>query len=232
MNSPSKLLNKLTNLVERIAPPLFTMDTTPKSMESIKEEIIQETTVLPADGEELAPFIKLTDEQKQEIRESVGGEDEYNNMMTWVSLFLPQDEDDCYRWICNAGQVQPIIHATARVYEKYQADIKESEGLEEYISFCTEISAVENNYSAELIRAFSAIRQLNVGGFKDYLQLARVMCSYAEYEAKRLVDKEMDKEKPNMMGVRYATDASAAIRTAKQTLWNVSLPHEMDNDED
>lgn len=229
MNITSKILNKLTNL--------FTMDTNPKSMESIKEEIIQDASTSeelapPVDGEELVPFIKLTKEQKQEIRDSVGGEAEYNNMMTWVTYFLPKDEDDCYQWICNAGQVQPIIHATARVYEKYQAHCKENKTLESYMAFCHEIRSIENNYSAELVKAFMAIRQLEVDGFKDYLQLARVMCSYAEYEAKQLVDKEMDKEKPNMMGVKYATDASARIHSAKQNLWNITLPHEMDNDKD
>ena len=71
MNTPSKLLNRLTNLVERIATPLFTMDTKPKSMESIKEGIIQETTtteeLTPIEGEELKVFNKLTEEQKQAL---------------------------------------------------------------------------------------------------------------------------------------------------------------------
>ena len=205
-------------------------------MESIKEGIIQETTtteeLTPIDGEELKVFNKLAEEQKQEIRDSVGGDDEYSNMMTWVHYYLPQDEEECYQWICNAGQVQPIIFAAARVYEKYQADIKETEGLEEYMSFCNEISAVENNYSSEVISAFRAIRAYKIAGFKDYLQLARVMCSYAEHGAKELVEKEIDKKKPNMMGIRYATDASAVIRSAKNMLWNINLPHEMKRDED
>ena len=228
MNTPSRLLNKLAKL--------FTMDTTPKSMESIKEGIIQETTtteeLTPIDGEELKVFNKITEEQKQEIRDSVGGDDEYDNMMTWVAYYLPEDEEDCYQWICNAGQVQPIIHATARVYEKYQAECKESDSLESFMAFCHEIRSVENHYSPELVKAFSAIRQLEVDGFKDYLQLARVMCSYAEHGAKELVEKEMDKKKPNMMGIRYATDASAVIRSAKEMLWNIDLPHEMKRDED
>ena len=226
MSNRSKLLNKLTNL--------FNMDTTPKSMESIKEEIIQqasinEESVLPVDGEELKPFNKLTEEQKEEIRDSIGGREEYNNMMTWVYYFLPEDEDECYRWIINAGQVQPIIFATARVYEKYQASCKEEDGLEDYIKFCTEINSVDNQYSVEVIQAFRAIRALKVNGFKDYLQLARVMCSYAEYDATGRVEAELEKKKPNMMGVKYCTATAAVLHSAKQMLWNIDLPHEMEN---
>lgn len=239
----SKLVKRFTTKQSKMEPtdrgtePQASPTSSPQNIESLKEEMIKttsnsETSISPTDGGELTLHNKLTKEEEQEIRDSIGGGYEYDNMATWIAYYLPEDEEDTYNWIVNAGQVEYIKLAVAKVYAKYKADCEENEGLEEYINFCREINAVDNQYSTEIIKAFRVIRQLEVGGVKDYLQLARVMCSYGEYEAQQKVDEEDDNEKPNLIKIKYYIMLTASIGAAKRILWEAPLPHEMNKNDD
>lgn len=222
------ILSKLTNL--------FKMEPTPIRMDTIKEEMLNTTTqedgtLTPIDGKELVLSAEVTAEQADEVKDSIGGPEEYDKMTTWASYYLPQDEEDTFDWIIKAGQVEFIKLAVAQVYAKFKADCAENEGLEEKMAFCSSISAVENQYSAEAIYAFQFLGELDLS-MQDFVQIARVMTSKAAFKSDEVLDKELKKTKPNKVGLRYISTLTTLLDKAKTDLWRCQLPHEIQTSDD
>lgn len=201
--------SKLTNL--------FKMNTT--NTQSIKEE-------LPPLSDELSPARDMTDEEAQAVKDSVGGEVEYSNMITWAFYCLPQDEEDTFDWIVERGEFEPIKHAADRLHTKYRAACDENEDMEEDITWLTEINAAQNRYSLEAIEVFRNLRKMDLDS-KDWLQIARVATSYALASNDERLDAEVAKDEPNVMGVRWLTIVNTLLGEAKKTLWGCKLPHEI-----
>lgn len=224
------ILSKLTNL--------FKMEPKPIHMDTIKEEMLEansptteEDTLSTIDGKELVLSGDLTEEEVDEVKDSVGGPEEYSKMITWAAYFLPQDEEDTYDWIVKAGQPQYIKLAVAQLYAKFKADCAENDGLEERMDYCSRINAVTNRYSDEAIYAFKMLDDLDLN-MKDYLQIARVLASKAATEADEHLEKELKKTKPNKIGLRYLSTMATLLDKAKTDLWDCKLPHEIETSDD
>lgn len=224
------ILSKLTNL--------FKMKPKPIRMDTIKEEMLEATpptteedTLSTIDGKELVLSGDLTEEQADEIRDSIGGPDEYSKMITWAAYFLPQDEEDTYDWIVKAGQPKYIKLAVAQLYAKFKADCADDDELEERMDYCSRINAVTNQYSAEAIGVFKLLDELDLE-MKDYLQIARVLTSKAATEADEYLEKELKKTKPNKVGLRYLSTMATLLDKAKTDLWACKLPHEIETSDD
>jgi len=205
------IISKLTNL--------FKMNTTNTQELSKKEE-------LPPLSDELSPARDMTEEEAQEIRDSVGGSEEYDNMITWAYYCLPQDEEDTFDWIIERGRVEPSKHAANRLHSKYRAACNENDECEDEIKFRTGINAAENRYSEEVIEVFHNLVNMDLDS-KDWVQIARVATSYALTTNNNHLEKELAKDEPNLMGVRWFTHVTALLDVAKTNLWGAKLPHEI-----
>ena len=203
--------SKLTNL--------FKMNTQ-NTQSLVKQE------ELPPLSDELSPAREMTDEEAQAVKDSVGGHEEYENMITWAYYCLPTDEEETFDWIVERGQFEPIKHAANRLHIKYRAACDEDDTVEDEVKFRTGINAAENRYSEEVIEVFHNLVKMDLNS-KDWQQIARVTTSYALKTNSDHLEKELAKDEPNLMGVRWLTHVTALLDVAKTNLWEAKLPHEI-----